>query len=228
MSGEEEAGRGQVLVIAGLLLAILFVPVALMRNSAIATENRATTATSEIGSCTVAEFHSKFQADATELIDRTNAGTPTTNSTKIVDRIRTNLRASRDSTIPRCAKRGRSVAIDVRQLQKGTQLRQTNESRDFTDKNGNWTLTGAAPGGGQFAVAIQGASLYEDDLDTSLATLTTEAFRIEFHLADYDGAGDGVWRIFFYQGASPTTCTPWSNGPTRPSPRTTCRRSTAG
>lgn len=200
LRGRDE--RGQLIVVAALLIAVLFVGLALVLNSAIYAENLASRSTSEAGLCSPSDFQQNLRNEFVELIDRTNARVETTDHGQLSSTLEADLDEYGGVITRECTQRGSWADFGVEDEQNGTRLRQTNESRDFTDKNGNWnwTLTSGVPDGGQFAMAIQGTSLYENDLDTTLATLSSEAFAVEFRLKEYDGDGDGVWRVYFYQG----------------------------
>lgn len=195
--------RGQMLIITGLLLAVLLVGLATVLNGAIYTENLASRSDDDNSLCSPGPFQHEVRGDLVELIDRNNARTSTTNRSKVVDELNADIRGYSNTTKSVCATRGSWAGFDVRSTDNGTRLRQTNESRDFTDANGNWdwTLTSGVPDGGQFVMAIQSQSLYEDGLSATLSTLAGEAFAVEFHLSSYGGSGDGIWRVYFYQSS---------------------------
>lgn len=194
---------GQIIVVLALLIAVVFVGLAVTVNSAIYAENLATRTTSETTECGGLSLPAQLEADYTELVEWRNEQTATTNYTAVAAKFETDFDAYETPVQEWCAQTGIAVATTLRGTEEGVRLRQTNESRDFTDKNGNWnwTLTTDAPRAGQFAVTIDPTALYEDDLDLTLATLASEAFHIEFTLDSYGGAGDGVWRIYFYRGS---------------------------
>lgn len=196
-----EVERGQVFVIGGLLIAVVFVGLALTINSAIYAENLGARETSETGSCSGLHVQEQLTSETARLIDERNAHTTTMNYSKLDSQLETDFDAYTTSVTRTCAERGISVDSKLGGTSEGIRLRQTNISRDFTSKHGdwNWNLTGDSPGAGQFAMTLQSTSLWETDLDTLLATLASEAFAIEFHLHDYTGSGDGVWRIYFFQ-----------------------------
>jgi hypothetical protein len=203
IDSEGPHSRGQLMIITALLLAVLFVGLALVLNSAIYTENLASRSSNDAGVCSASDLQQDLRTDFVEMIDKTNARTGTTDHAQISAALERDLGVYNNITTSDCVRKGSWADFNIHDTKNGTRLRQTNESRDFTDTNGNWnwTLTSDVPDGGQFAMAIQSVSLYEDDLDTTLSTLSSRAFAVEFHLSSYGGSGDGIWRVYFYRGS---------------------------
>lgn len=187
----------------GLFLVVVFVALALVLNSAIYTENLASRDTGTEQSAALLERWAVNDHLAV-AIDRTNGDIETTDYDELMSAFETDLASYNETIARQQAAEGRDVSIWMTDNTNGVRLRQTNESRDFTDANGNWnwTLATNVPGSSQHTMSIQGGSLYEATLDTTLAALADSAFGVEFHLDDYDGSGDGVWRVYFFQGAA--------------------------
>ena len=198
-----DVSRGQFVVVAALLLAVLFVGLALVLNSGIYAENVASRETSSETKDTL-EQHSRVDEELRESADRTNARIETTDTSTLKSSLRQTFENYTAPRVADGAKRGQSIEIELTAAQNGTRLRQTNASRNFTDKVGtvDWNLTDDVPDGGQFAMNIGEQSVYEATLDTTMAAMAESAFGIEFHLQDYEGSGDGVWRIYIFRGAA--------------------------
>lgn len=193
--------RAQLIVVVALVVAVLFIALALVVNSAIYTENVATRDSGAEPRDTLEERQSIERALG-EQVDRTNARYSTTDSSFLVNELQ---RAIGDESVANTglkATKGSSVGYSVTDVRDGTRLRQTDETRNFESRDGetDWLVTQDVPDGGQFAMQFQRDSLFEATLDTTMAVLADSAFAIEFHEDDYTGTGDGIWRIYVFQG----------------------------
>jgi hypothetical protein len=191
------------LVVAGLLLAVLFVGLALVLNSGIYSDNLASRETANEPKA-VQEHGSALDEHLRESADRTNARVESTDPSTLQEALQVAVANYTDQRVSDGVQRGQSIDIELESAQNGTRLRQTNASRNFTDRDGtvDWNLTDDVPDGGQFAMNVQEESLYEATLDTTMAAMADSAFGVEFHLQNYTGSGDGVWRVYVFRGAA--------------------------
>jgi hypothetical protein len=189
--------RGQIIIVAGLLLAVVFVGLALIVNSAIFAENLATRDTGAENSEPLQQ-RELLESRLGRTVDRTNANIETTSGSTLQDELEKALANQSSTYIEAGAKRGQIVDVSTNSPTEGARLRQTNESRNFSSAEGatNWTLTNGIPEGGQFAMNMQKGSLFQATLDTTMALLGDSAFAIEFE------TGSGVWRIYIFRGAA--------------------------
>ena len=195
--------RGQLLVVAAFVLAVLFVGLALVLNSGIFAENLGTRETASEPK-EVQEQGSSLDEQLRETADRTNARVESTDPSTLTDALHVAVDNYSGRRVDDGARQGQLVGIELESAQNGTRLRQTNASRNFTDRDGtvDWNLTDDVPDGGQFAMNVQEESVYEATLDTTMAVMAESAFGVEFHLQDYGGPGDGVWRVYVFRGAA--------------------------
>lgn len=197
--------RGQLIVVAGLLISVLFVGLALVLNSGIYAENLATRDTNGDTRNGLEERH-KVTVSTAEAIDRTNANFSTTDYDTVedaLDRVVDNETARREAAR---AEWGTHLEVERQEPVRGTRVRQTDTARNFTDRNGSpdWNLTSGPTDGGQVTMNIGAGSLFESSYDTSFSLLGESAFALEFYPEDGPdpSEGDGVWRIFVFQGAA--------------------------
>ena len=195
--------RAQLVVVSALVLATVLVGLALVLNSGIYAENLGSRETASEPKEAL-EQRALLDEDLREVADRTNAEVQSTDPAALA----TNLSLAFDNhTTPRVAegaRQGEGIELRLRSTYNGTRLRQTNASRNFTSKDGSadWNLTRGVPDGGQFAMNVEEESVFEATLDTTMAAIADSAFGIEFHLQDYGGPGDGVWRVYVFRGAA--------------------------
>lgn len=194
---------GQILLLSALILAVLFVGLAVVVNGAIFTENIGTRSVDDSNMCSGKVVQHEFRTELVVMVDETNANATTDHAT-LRNEFETVFDSYANEFESTCSTRGYWVTVGLQNTSNGTRLRQTNESRAFTSKEGawNWTLSDDVPDGGQFAMTIQGTSLYDDDLSVTLSTLQDEAFAVEFYVDGYSGDGNGAHRVFFYQGTA--------------------------
>lgn len=195
--GETSANRGQILVVAGLLLAVTFVGLALVLNSGIYAENLASRDTGGAAESALAQQQQLDEGFAAAA-DRTNANVSRTSDGTIEADLERALRNQSDIQAITAARSGSGLGVDSVEAVDGVRLRQTDETRNFTSKTGkkSWTLTDGVPEGGQFAMNVQRTSLFQATLDTTMSLLAESAFAIEFP------TDTGVWRIYLFRGAA--------------------------
>lgn len=198
--------RGQMIIITALVIAVLFVGLALILNSAIYTENLSTRETGEQSSAILQERHTieqdlQFQIDrANEQIldgeaDYEGASTAFRNSVSVYGESRAN----------EMALAGRILALQRVDQTEGTQIRQQTDG-NFTaggdiESEPDWKLVNNTTEAGTFEMDVQRTSLLNisnglvDD-DTELNYLLDAAFHVKI------SNGTEEWRIIVYQGVS--------------------------
>lgn len=191
--------RGQVIVVGALVIAVLFVGMAVVLNGAIYAQNRATQDT-ETDTQRVLQQQQMIEEDMAETTDRLNAHVGTQNKSEVKSALEAALDDQDSVRAAEAAQRGVSVEAREVELEAGTRLRQTNESRNFTSPSGDdsWTLIEGVPEGGQFKMTLRRDSIFQSALDTTMALLAQSAFGVEFRK---DGDEDDAWRVYFFSGA---------------------------
>lgn len=134
--------RGQLILVTALSLAILFVTLALILNTAIYTENLATRSGDIGGATDAVRYHDAARDAVGGIIDYANAYNHTSNST-----LQSNLSAGVDDFRNNSARlfvsgdRGVETTLDT--TENGTRIAQSDPSRNFTNTSGtanDWTI----------------------------------------------------------------------------------------
>jgi hypothetical protein len=186
------ADRGQLLLTAAFVMAILFVVLAVSLNTAIYTANLGTRGSDVSDGHHVARLQDDLQRDATDILIRVNAdhnqsyASLESNLTESVDRW-SELRARH------AAVTGGTVTVSVRDAERWTRIRQTDATRALTNAagGGNWTLVTDASAIREFEATVAADSLVETTNDTVAGLLDDGAF----HVIVTDDDGDR-WRVF--------------------------------
>lgn len=198
-----DSSRGQLLIIIGLLLATVFIALAVVVNSGIYTENLATRENTDPEAIAIEQ--ASLDRGILETVNEANANVETNTYTDLMAEFDANLAVYNSSLEAEYGSDGRYLQVNRTDAKQGVRLRQTNESRNMTSKHGdwNWTLTDAeVEESGHFTMNLQEGSLYEMTLDTTLSAMADSAYGVEFNLSNYTGSGDGVWRVYFFSGAA--------------------------
>lgn len=184
--------RAQLILITGLLLAVSFVVLTLLLNTVIYTENLASRGTDTGGEAAL-EYRATVETGVGELIDRENERGYSTHS-----QLRNEVRNGTDE-IDRTTKRfhvQRGVASNVSDvsLDDGTLLRQTDPSRDLSNRTGtaNWTLVEDVTDVRSFAVEVTGG-----------LKPTTNPEDQAFNVSLVDASGDR-WSVYVYDDGGGT------------------------
>lgn len=185
-SGQE--ARGQVIVVVALLLAVVFVALAVILNSAIYAENLSTRETAD--SIEASGAVSEAADDVEAAIRRVNADADRshevlgTNLTAIVD-------ARANASTDRHAVRGAAYSLSLVGTTNGTQIRQ-NTSRAFTNEtgSGSWNLTEDAENVRDFRLNVSRDTLEETN-ESGLGA--DDPFYVYAH------NGSGEWRAYVYR-----------------------------
>lgn len=193
--------RGQMLLIASLIVATSFVGLALVVNSAIYTENLSTRETSGEAE-RVVENRQLAANDLQELIDRSNAAVAGDNFTAVENGYSDGLAVWSDSLERQYQRTGRFVDYQPNETVEGTRIQQTNASRNFTaggsvDDPGEWTLVNDTTRAGEFEMTVDRTDLLEAPAGLVLDILLGRTFYIEI----VDEAGQ-TWEVYVFQDDS--------------------------
>ncbi|MCU4716613.1 DUF7261 family protein [Halapricum hydrolyticum] len=193
---EREVSRGQVMLIAGFVLAVAFLAVAVMLNAVIYSENLATRGEDARGSEAIA-YRADVVDGAEQLIEYVNveyasgSGTPFENRTAEFNR---SVRSMYNSTALMQSTDGIATDVTVIGVTQGTFIGQFNASRNFTSANGieDWELANdtygtrafriniTEPGADDFVVSVtNGSDTWSAEIDGNSTNTTI----------DIDGAG---------------------------------------
>lgn len=190
-----DVGRGQLLLVAALGLAALFVALALILNTAIFTENLATRGSDVRGGVDVASYRNAALEGGSGAMEHANE-----EHNGSYDHLEENFTAGvRDfSNLSgrHAALDGRSANVSVADIRRGTRIVQTNESRNFTDDDANadWKLAGDVSDTRGFWMNVSRDSL----TDSSQSLLPVDAV----YYARFTDAGGSEWRVYVYRNLS--------------------------
>lgn len=197
--------RGQMIIITALVIAILFVALALVLNSAIYTENLSTRETGEQSSAVLQERHTVEQ-DLQLQIDRSNEHVLVgeRDYPGASESFQGTVLAYGESRSNEIALSGRILVVQRNDQTEGTQIRQQTEG-NFTaggdiESQADWTLAENTTEAGNFEMEVRRDSILNisDGLvsDGDLEHLLDAAFHVKIS-NDTD-----EWRVFVFQKAS--------------------------
>lgn len=206
MADVSSPDRGQMLVIAGLVLAVMFVGIAMILNGAIYAENLSTQESSGEAS-DLLEQRSMHAEKIQRSMDQAND----LNSTEfdpVDERLNELSDRQGESASSAGARRGQAVDVELGKTTEGNQLRQF-ESRNFTNKDGkaSWTLAEDVTEAGTFEMEFQEEALLDitgsaanqvlDDADDVL--LGGLLFHEAFHIEITNSSNGETWRVYIFQ-----------------------------
>lgn len=205
----EQAERGQVIVIVALLLAMAFVALALILNSAIYAENLSTRETAD--SIAVSGAVSAAERDVEGAIREVN-GNHGTDYSDLEDTLEEIIGVRGTASTDRHATRGAAYTLSHVETTDGTQVRQ-NVSRNFTNgqHTSTWTIAENANRIRDFGVTVSGTHLSEyseGNVDQNR----------DFHV--YADNGTEPWRAFVYKDGDGVNVTLTVDGETQGTCRT--------
>lgn len=194
--------RGQIIVITALVVAVLFVGLALVLNSAIYAENLSTRETGEQSSAVLQERHT-VQQDLQYQIDRANEQIlgGATDYTGASTSFRSIVATYGESKANEIALAGRILALQREDQTEGTQIRQQTDG-NFTaggdiESHPDWKLAANTTQAGNFEIEVQRDSILNisDDLvsDGNVEHLLDAAFHVKI------SNGSDEWRVFVFQ-----------------------------
>ncbi|MFB6089763.1 MAG: hypothetical protein ABEJ97_01775 [Halobellus sp.] len=145
-AGDDGTDRGQLLLVGALALAVLFVSLALLLNTAIYTGNLATREAGVDGTAAI-DYVGAAEAAGVEAIRSVNERNDSTHAA-LRTALEATMRTWDDAAAHHRATAGDLADVDVVAVTNGTQLRQNDSSRNFTDRSyaPNWTLVSDAEG----------------------------------------------------------------------------------
>lgn len=191
----KDGERGQILIITALVIATVFVGMALVLNSSIYAENLSSRETTESSETTLAVDEGFDRTE--EMLARTNANHNATheaanrNFTAMVDGWRQRRAANH-------ANRGASLSVTAENRTNGTHVRQTNGSRDFTDASGtdaDWTLASGVGAVSDYRMVVNREDLYQND-SLDLTTLLENSFSLNVT------NGTASWELHVYNNST--------------------------
>ncbi|MFA1610185.1 DUF7261 family protein [Halobellus rubicundus] len=170
--GDGGADRGQLLLVGALALAVLFVALALLLNTAIYTGNLATREAGVDGTAGIdyAGAAESAGVDAVRSVNERNDSSHAALRTALED----TMRAWDDAASHHRATAGDLADVDVVAVTNGTQFRQNDSSRNFTSHGGaeNWTLVADSEGVSgvhSIRLAVDATRLTDDPADVVAA-----------------------------------------------------------
>ena len=190
--------RGQMLLIASLIVATSFVGLALVVNGAIYTENLSTRETSGEAE-RVAENRQLAADDLQELIDRSNAAVIEDNFSAVENGYNDDLAVWSDSLERQYQRTGRFVEYRPNGTVEGTHIQQTNASRNFTAGGSDagkedWTLVDDTTRAGEFEMVMHRSSLLDVTVTSNLSIIRDDAFNVLI-----ENETGSQWRIYFFR-----------------------------
>lgn len=193
-----DATRGQLIVVTGLVLAVLFVGLALVLNSGIYAENLSTR---DAGEETLPAHHHLHVTTENigELISEANAAVVEDDFVNVNTTFHDGFDHWVTVQTDDRALEGRSFDAEIVHTTQGTHARQTDYDRNLTaggDIAGqaNWTLASDATEAGEFELLLRQQSLLNATGGT-LEALAGDAFNVRIETAS------GTWRVFVFRGA---------------------------
>jgi hypothetical protein len=182
--------RGQLFLVGAVSLALVFVVLAVVLNSAIYTGNLATRGTDSASVGAAMDTRDDVEGNAADLLVHVNDGQSTyADQTTAVERGVVNLsrRMARYASTD-----GRALSVTYSSYTEGTGVEQSSAS-EFTDDDGtvDWTVAASTGRTRSFAMNVDGSSL-----DGSTSTPFTVVF---------DGADGVTWRLVVYEDGSGNT-----------------------
>jgi len=187
----EPGDRAQLLLVAGLVIAVTFVALALTLNTVIYTENLASRSAGAAGGDASIRFLDTTEEAISGILDRANRN-HTESHAAVRGNVTTDLDAWTNTTARSHAASGIVVNVSDRTLRNGTRIVQTNGSRNFTAADGSddWTLADDVSGVRQFRLNVTNASLTNT---TQTVLEADEVFYVHVN------APSGTWEVYVYK-----------------------------
>lgn len=186
--------RGQLILTTAVVIATLFLLMAVVLNSVIYTENFATRGDSMPDARDASQFESAAVMELERSLWETNVEGGS--YAELRAEFEADVSSWGDLTARQAAVHDRSASLDVVAVTNGTQLTQTNESRALTNRSGaaNWALVEGSDGLRAFNLTLDESSLAAPSNESSGDELRSEGvFGVD--IADSSGA---AWTVFVY------------------------------
>lgn len=191
--------RGQLLLSTAFALAVLFVGLALVLNTAIFTSNLGTQGSDAVSGHHALQVRADAQRGAAGLIERVN-DEETGSYGALVSNLTTDLDRWGELIGRHESLGGGTAAVTLRETTNGSLLRQTADTRAFTNASGaaDWTLVAGASGLRGVELTVASNSLVDPPsaADTGPELAASGVFRIVVTADDGDR-----WRVFVYGDA---------------------------
>jgi len=159
IGGDGERGRrGQMILLTGFALAVAFVGLALVLNSVIFTENLATR--SESGASSEAITYRADAAAGTERLIAYANEHNTSSYTELEDNLETDVGNLSALLLRHRVAEGQVADSELDATFRGTWIKQTNSTRNFTNvgRDAEWTLVNGADGARAFRIQVTDGS----------------------------------------------------------------------
>ncbi|MFB6229057.1 MAG: hypothetical protein ABEH88_10955 [Halobacteriales archaeon] len=188
--------RGQLLLVAGLIIAVTVLALALTLNAVIHAETLASRNAGTAGGDDPIRFLDATEDAVAGVLDRANRNHAGSHAA-LRETVTADLAAWRNASGRYYAAAGAVTNVSPRTLDDGTRLAQTNRSRNFTAADGSstWTLASGVSGMRQFRVAVTNDSL----VAASHATVSAGDGVFHVHVTDRSSSR---WRVFVYRNAT--------------------------
>lgn len=199
--------RGQLIIITGLVLATVFIALALVVNGAIYTENVASRDTG-IESSNAQEDRLEIEEDLRMLIDRSNRQTETDDWSDVESTFLEAHGRWRSAQSDRHGITGRSFSSSIDSVTEGTHVRQVDETRNFTAGGTqagepDWTLAENVTEAGPFHLNVSRGSLlnvsgFDDHLTEPVRAVSDNAFYVSIQ------NDTAEWRVYLFRDGTGT------------------------
>ena len=188
---EDAADRAQLLLVAGLVIAVTLVVLALTLNTVIYTENLATRSSDVAGGDDSIRFLDASEDAVAEIVARANRDHNESHAALRAN-VSVDVDAWRNATGRSYATNGVVTNLSNRGLINGTRMLQTDGSRKFTDAAGTstWTLADDVSGTRQFRINATNASLANS---TQTTLESDEVFYVQLNGAS------AAWEVYVYK-----------------------------
>jgi len=188
----------QLILMGGFTIAVTMVTLALVLNSAIFAGNLATRENTAIGDTLRYEDETERGiGGGLEYVNRNNTDNVTHSA--LCDRLNRTVNDWRDSVRRHASVDGRSADVSGISCRYGIRILQTNSNRNLsaggTDAGDtDWTLARDIDDTRKFTLNLSRGSLFEATVDTTLGTLTDDAFTVTVT----DDSGD-TWHVYIFE-----------------------------
>lgn len=193
--------RAQLVLVAGLVLAVTFVALALLLNTAIFAENLATRQTG--GNAASAETAvSTVDTSVGKILTYVNTNnTENSSYVKLRTRFTESVENWTESSNRQLVVDGQRLQVEVVGTTEATRMVHTNASRNWTSAGHDvgWTLfrNVDAEDVRWFELNVSRKSLPEATLDTTMSALLDSAFNVRI-----ENAANEEWRVYVFEGAA--------------------------
>jgi len=185
--------RAQIMLVAGFVLAVTFIALAVMLNSVIYTENLATRGEDAHGSEAIA-YRADAVAGTEQLIEHVNENQTGESFDNHVANLTNSIDSMDNGSAPILATGGTRTRISLMSVRRGTHIGQFNASRNFTDIDAdrNWVLANSIEGTRAFRINITDSTELVDDDVVSFLGGSIDPFTVR-------AVGSSDWAVRIYE-----------------------------